>query len=286
VTLIEERVHGSMTVAGALVQWLVRLDRSLSPATGVGDRGLLDGLGQVRPQMPAVADLHCLRCCGPDRLGIGRRPVAAYDLHARMVTQPRGQGVGFAVGQHIDTAMGDRIDQQRRITAAPAQREVVHAQHGRRWEGGDRCRHQHPQHRATRNPGTDPGQHAGTGPARGDDGQVSDQVCQLRSPPRPPPGQRGYLLAKGPPWAGRHRTDKAPNAQVHDNSTTTDRQIGQTSLVIGVHSLAELPTVRAGHSRHRRPSHDAHRRPKIDDLLNDQRRQLREDGPDHIARPS
>lgn len=73
---------------------------------------------------------------------------------------------------------------------------------------------------------------------------------------------------------------------MHHNGTTTDRQISQTSLVIGVYPLAEVPTVRAGHRRDRCPSDDTYRRPKIDDLLNDQRRQLREDGLDHIARAS
>ncbi|MDT4991723.1 MAG: hypothetical protein QOH97_1615 [Actinoplanes sp.] len=55
-------------VRGALIQPLVRSDRAVAPAAAVGDQGLLDCFGQVRPQMPAVADLDCLGNSGADRL--------------------------------------------------------------------------------------------------------------------------------------------------------------------------------------------------------------------------
>jgi hypothetical protein len=65
-----------------------------------------------------------------------------------MVTQPGRQGVRLAVGQHIDAAVGDRVDQQRRILAATTQREVVHAQHCRDRLVGQRQTEEHAQHGA------------------------------------------------------------------------------------------------------------------------------------------
>lgn len=35
----------------------------------------------------------------------------------RMLTQPRGQSRGLAVGQHVNAAVGDRVDEQGRVPA-------------------------------------------------------------------------------------------------------------------------------------------------------------------------
>jgi hypothetical protein len=63
-------VHGGVPFAGSFIEqpgrgWVG------SPAAGVGDHGLLDGLAEVRPEMPAVTDLHRLRCTVADGFGIG-----------------------------------------------------------------------------------------------------------------------------------------------------------------------------------------------------------------------
>ena len=77
----------------------------------MGDDGSLHRGAQAVPQVPAIADLHRLGRALPDRLGVGSRPVAADDLGAGMLTQPRRQRGGLAVGQHIDPLVGDSVDQ-------------------------------------------------------------------------------------------------------------------------------------------------------------------------------
>jgi hypothetical protein len=69
--------------------------------------------------MPAVADLHRGRCALADRFGVGGRPIPADDLSAGMLAQPLGQRGGLAVGQHVDSAVGDGVDQHRGV-AVPA----------------------------------------------------------------------------------------------------------------------------------------------------------------------
>lgn len=91
--------------------------------------------------MPAITDLHRVRQGTADSLGIGRRAVTAYDLDARMFVQPCFRGVGRAVGQHVDPLMGLGIDDHGGVAVAPAQSEVVDADHTGDPPGGQR----HPQ---------------------------------------------------------------------------------------------------------------------------------------------
>ena len=96
------------------------------------------GFAQVLPHMPAISDLHRVGQGTADGLGIGRRAVTAHDLDARMLAQPRFQGVGGAVGQHVDPLMGLGVDDHGGIAVAPAQSEVVDADHAGHPLGGQR----------------------------------------------------------------------------------------------------------------------------------------------------
>jgi hypothetical protein len=49
-----------------------------------------------------------------------------------MLAQPGGQGGGFAVWQHVEAAVGDRVDQHGRVLAAPSDREVIDTEHRHR----------------------------------------------------------------------------------------------------------------------------------------------------------
>jgi hypothetical protein len=60
----------------------------LGQAGAVGGDALLDGLGQVLPQVEAVGDLHRIRRPGPGAVGVGARPVPADHLHPGMSGQP------------------------------------------------------------------------------------------------------------------------------------------------------------------------------------------------------
>ncbi|GAA3294361.1 hypothetical protein GCM10020295_18680 [Streptomyces cinereospinus] len=65
------------------------------PASAVHCDFLADGLGEVVPQVPAVADLDRVGQGSADRLGIGGRSVPAHGLDARMCAQPCLQDGGL-----------------------------------------------------------------------------------------------------------------------------------------------------------------------------------------------
>jgi len=96
--------------------------------------------------MPPVADLQRIGQRATDRLGIGARRVPAHDLDAGMLTQPRLQRLGPAVGQHVDAFTGLGVDQDRGVPVAAAQGKVIHTEHPRH----PSCRQRQPQQRAQR----------------------------------------------------------------------------------------------------------------------------------------
>ena len=65
----------------------------------------------VAQQMPPVGDLNGLRRPLAGAVGVGAGPIADDDLDRRMIPQPRGQGLGRAVGQQVDAAPALEITQ-------------------------------------------------------------------------------------------------------------------------------------------------------------------------------
>lgn len=126
--------------AHALVEETVDLGPAFQGGLGAGpivDRCVQDGgparavclhlaqgcFAQVVPQMPAVSDLHRVGQSAADRLRIGGRSVTADDLDVRMPAQPRFEGVGGAVGQHLDPLMGLSVDHHSGV-AVPMRRRA------------------------------------------------------------------------------------------------------------------------------------------------------------------
>jgi hypothetical protein len=96
----------------------------------VAGHQLLDVLGEVVPQVPAVGDLDRNRCALAGAVGVGAGAVPADDLGAGMLAQPVGEGVGFPVGKQVHRAVAVDVDQDGAVAVAAAQREVVDAEHG------------------------------------------------------------------------------------------------------------------------------------------------------------
>jgi hypothetical protein len=90
------------------------------PAAAVCDNGLFHRGRQSVPEVPAVTDLDRLGCGLADGLGVRGRSVTADDFDTRVLPQPPGEGVGPAIGQYIDPAMGYRVQLQRRIAVSTA----------------------------------------------------------------------------------------------------------------------------------------------------------------------
>src|SRR3954465_9348197 len=66
--------------------------------------------------------------CLAGSLGVGAGPIADDDLDRRMVLEPRGQGLGRAVGQQVDAAPALEITEDRAVVAALAPRPVIDAE--------------------------------------------------------------------------------------------------------------------------------------------------------------
>jgi hypothetical protein len=147
-----------------------------------------------------------------------------------------------AVRQHIDTAVGDRVDQQRRIPAATTQREVIDAQHRRDGLIGQRHAEQHAQHSAAQDSDTQTLQHRRTGSARHDDREKTDQRAQLPGPPRPPARQLRHLLPERSPRTLRPHAPQPPDLHIDHDATTRYRQSSDPPTVIGVHPPCRLIT--------------------------------------------
>jgi hypothetical protein len=81
----------------------------------VNSHFLPDGLGEVVPDVPPVADLEDIRQRLMYCVGVAGGTVTADDLHTRMLTQPRGKGAGPAVGQDIDPPAGLGVDQDQLV---------------------------------------------------------------------------------------------------------------------------------------------------------------------------
>ncbi len=86
---------------------------------------------RYRRWVPAVGDLHGVRGARADSFGVGAAAIAAYDLDARTVAQPPRQGLPGSIGQDLDWTPGLHVDEDRAVVVAPAQREVVDAEHRR-----------------------------------------------------------------------------------------------------------------------------------------------------------
>jgi hypothetical protein len=195
--------------------------------------------------MPAVRDLNRLRRTGIGAIGVGAGPVPTDDLHARVGTQPVGQGVGLPVGEQVDRPVAVHVDQHGAVDMATPCREIINAKNPH--PGGLRVgqRTDQPQHRAAA------GQQAQTGsqPRRGAAGQRQPDDLQRRPPPGAAPSmprsQTGHLLGVAAYRAAPLLTDQQAYPQHDRHPPTTHRHIGNTTLVTAMHPRTQTTTPRA-----------------------------------------
>jgi hypothetical protein len=187
--LAQQGVDGRIPAAGAphrgtFVAALARGDVAETATVGQGE--FLDSVAQVLEQMPAIGALHRLRRADASAGRVRGRAVPADELDSGMLLQPVGEGDAEPIGQHIQAAMGDGIDDDGGIPLTPFDREVVDAD--RRRDGRRLLRqcHQGAQHAGTaeQEPGQWPGERlrlARPAPARTRSPAPSRPACDARS---------------------------------------------------------------------------------------------------------
>ena len=79
-----------------------------------GDR-LLDRLGEVVPQVPAIGHLDRAGCAAADGFGVRTGAIPAHDLDPGMLAQPVGEGVCRPIRKHLDRSVGVDIDDHRPV---------------------------------------------------------------------------------------------------------------------------------------------------------------------------
>jgi hypothetical protein len=81
--------------------------------------------------VPAVRHLHGLRSGSACSFCIDPTTVTADDLCSRMQLEPRGHGVGIAIGKQIDHLAGLKVTEDRAVAMTLAPCPVVNAKHAR-----------------------------------------------------------------------------------------------------------------------------------------------------------
>ena len=92
----------------------------------------------VAQQMPPVGDLNGLRRPLAGSIGVGAGTIADDDLDRRMVLEPRGQGLGRAVGQQVDPAPALEITEDRAVAGWPLRQAQSSTPRTRGGSGGSR----------------------------------------------------------------------------------------------------------------------------------------------------
>ena len=100
-------------------------------AAAVGRDALLDGLGQVLPQVEPVGDLDRVRCPGPGSVRVRPRAVPADHLDPGMGGQPVRERLGVAAFDEVERGAGLDVDEQRAVVLAAPDREVAGPGHPR-----------------------------------------------------------------------------------------------------------------------------------------------------------
>lgn len=173
--------------------------------------------------MPSVADLHPVGQGAAGGLGVGGRAVPAHDLDTGMLAQPGLQGGRVAVGQDRDASSGLGIRDDRGVTVAAAQGEIVHADHPRDGLPGQREAPQMVQRGAAGDGhGQETGQACGRPAAR-----LPCYLRYLRGETRSAAlmthQQSGNLCTEGLPRAAQNQTDQPSYAQVADDRAAVGR---------------------------------------------------------------
>jgi hypothetical protein len=79
--------------------------------------------------MKSVSDLSGFRRTLPSAFGVRSCSVTADDLHCRMIMQPFGKRVRFAIRQQVDGLPTFKIHQNRSVAMTPPPRPIIDAEH-------------------------------------------------------------------------------------------------------------------------------------------------------------
>ena len=233
-------------------------------------------LAQVVPDMPPVGDLDRLRGALACAVGVGAGPVPADDLGPGMFLQPVGEGFGFAVAQQVNGPSGLDVDQDGAVVAAPAEREVIHAQDGHGAGSGVGLRDDQPQQAGPAGRQVQGGGQPRSGAAGQGQRNRGQRACQRRGPPGTPGGQAIDLLGEGDRWTVRVAAKEPADPEPDPHPPSADRGVGQPTAVGAVHLAGRIPAPRAASTVSASAGQEPHAVPDDLGFLHDHGDQVRQ----------
>ena len=250
--------------------------RRLGQAGAVGGDALLDGLGEVLPQVEPVGDLDRVRRPGPGSVRIRPRAVPADHLDPGVGGQPVGKRLGVAAFEEVERGAGLDVDEQRAVVLAAPDREVVDPEdpRGRRLRVGGG--HDQPQQdlpgRGDAQPGGQPRSRA---PGQRDR-DAPEHPGQQRRLARIADGQAVDLLGERRARAAGGSAEESPDRQQDLHLPPADRGVGQRPGIPAVDPAQHRPAHRAHRRGRPRPGEHEQQPGRHPDFLDDHPCQMRE----------
>ncbi len=245
--------------------------RQLGEAGAVGCGALLDGLGQVLPQVEAVGDLDGARCPGGGAVRVGAGPVPADDLDAGVGGQPVRQGLGVASFEEVERGAGLDVDDQRAVVLAAPDREVVDPEYPGRCRRRVGNGHDQPEHDLPGRRDGQAGGQPGSRPPGQRDRDAAEHPGQQRRLARVAAGQPVDLLGERPGLARGGRAEEPTDRQQDHCLPPADGGIGQPPGITAVDPARR----RAGRRGGPRPGQHKQQPGRSRDLLDDHPGQVR-----------
>ena len=207
----------------------------------------------VAQQMPPVGDLNGLRRSLAGSIGVGAGPIADDDLDRRMVLEPRGQGLGRAVGQQVDAAPALEITEDRAVALAFAPGPVIDAEDTRRERRIEIGLADAAQQGRRADRHADPGGHVRSWIAAQRQGDGVMRGAQAIGMAGSATGDPRQGLAERAARAGVIDASKAPDMHAEDDRASETRQITETAPVMTMDASGFGPATRAGCRGSRQP---------------------------------
>jgi hypothetical protein len=245
----------------------------------VGGDALLDGLGEVLPQVEPVGDLDRLRCPGPGAVRERARPVTADHLDAGVRGQPVRERPGVAALEEVERRAGLAVNQQRAVVLAAPDREVIDPEDPRAGRLRVRDGHDQPQHDRPARRSAQPGGKPRSRPARQRHRDAPQHPSQQRGLPRVADRQSVDLLGERPAPAAGSRAEEPADGQQDLHLAPADRGVGQPPGIAAVDPARHRPALRAGRFGGTRPGHHEQQAGRHGDLLNDHPGPMRQENP-------
>ena len=199
---------------------------------------LLEPFAKVLDQVEPVSDLNSLRSTIPGTLGEETVPVAADDLHLRVLPQPPGRAGGGAIGQHIHNRPSLQIHHDGPVALALAPGPIIDPDHTERSVALPRC-----SSLQTAEDGVVADRHAEAGedplgrpPARVV-AKKSNEVRQAPGPPAPRHGSAGQRFGEDAPGAPAVPAPQPGNRELDSDADALQwevLQVPQVGAVAGV----------------------------------------------------